>query len=237
MQTEPKEFRIRILFVRHGHPDYQKDCLTELGHRHGEAVARRLAEESIDKVFSSNMGRAVETAGHIAALLGLDVTQLAFMRELRWGPRGDTPIPLGGHPWHTAEDMAAQGLSLLSPHWETEAPFRENKVVDDVRQTAAAFDLWLQNFGLERDGAYYRITAPQNTTVALVSHAGSSGAVLAHLLNLPFPFVCAAMGPNFTAVTSVVFRGEAGTRITPKLELLNDDRHIRDISEDVFYGN
>ena len=48
MQTEPKEFRIRILFVRHGHPDYQKDCLTELGHRHGEAVARRLAEEPID---------------------------------------------------------------------------------------------------------------------------------------------------------------------------------------------
>lgn len=232
-----EELLTRIVFVRHGHPDYQQDCLTDLGHRQAEAAAARLTEERIDRIFSSQMGRAAETARHIALPLGLDVTQLEFMRELRWGAVGDVPIPLGGHPWHTADDMAAQGLSLLSPHWDTEAPFRDNKVVESVRQTGAAFDLWLQNFGLERDGAYYRITAPQNTTVALVSHAGSSGAVLAHLLNLPFPFVCAAMSPDFTAVTSVVFQGEAGALITPRLELLNDHRHIRNISGEIFYGN
>ena len=33
---------MRIVFVRHGHPNYEKDCLTELGHRHAEAAALRL---------------------------------------------------------------------------------------------------------------------------------------------------------------------------------------------------
>ena len=237
MENPTEKYLTRILFIRHGHPDYQKDCLTELGHRQAEAAAERLAEEPIDRIFSSTMGRAVETAQHIAALHGIPVTQLEFMRELRWGAVGDAPIPLGGHPWHTADDMAARGLSLLSPHWDTEAPFRDNKVVESVRQKGEDFDLWLRDLGLERESAFYRLAAAQNTTVALVSHAGSSGAVLAHLLNLPFPFVCAAMSPDFTAVTSVIFQGEAGALITPRLELLNDHRHIRNISGEIFYGN
>ena len=37
---------MRILFVRHGHPNYEKDCLTELGHLHAEAAAKRLLTRS-----------------------------------------------------------------------------------------------------------------------------------------------------------------------------------------------
>ena len=32
---------MRIIFVRHGHPNYRKDCLTELGHAHAEAAPSR----------------------------------------------------------------------------------------------------------------------------------------------------------------------------------------------------
>ena len=35
---------MRILFVRHGHPNYEKDCLTDLGHLHAAAAAERLSE-------------------------------------------------------------------------------------------------------------------------------------------------------------------------------------------------
>ena len=30
---------MRIVFVRHGHPDYKNDCLTELGHKQAVAIA------------------------------------------------------------------------------------------------------------------------------------------------------------------------------------------------------
>ena len=58
---------MRIIFVRHGHPNYEKDCLTELGHLHAQAAAKRLEEETIAEVHSSSCGRAAETAGYIAA--------------------------------------------------------------------------------------------------------------------------------------------------------------------------
>ena len=41
---------MKIIFVRHGHPDYMKDCLTELGHPQAEAAAERLKNEKIDKL-------------------------------------------------------------------------------------------------------------------------------------------------------------------------------------------
>ena len=43
---------MRIIFVRHGHPDYKNDCLTEVGHLHAEAASERLKGESIQRIFS-----------------------------------------------------------------------------------------------------------------------------------------------------------------------------------------
>ena len=37
---------MRIIFVRHGHPNYEKDCLTDLGVLHAKAVAQRLKNEN-----------------------------------------------------------------------------------------------------------------------------------------------------------------------------------------------
>ena len=45
-------FTMRIIFVRHGHPNYRKDCLTELGHLQAKAAAKRLKEEGIETIES-----------------------------------------------------------------------------------------------------------------------------------------------------------------------------------------
>ena len=53
---------MRILFVRHGHPNYELDCLTELGKKQAEAAALRLKDEGIEEIYASTCGRAFETA-------------------------------------------------------------------------------------------------------------------------------------------------------------------------------
>ena len=73
---------MKIVFVRHGHPNYEKDCLTELGHEQAKAAAERLKDEKFDMIFSSSCGRAYETACHIAAFHGKEVQKLDFMREI-----------------------------------------------------------------------------------------------------------------------------------------------------------
>lgn len=60
---------MRIVFVRHGHPNYKDDCLTELGHLHAKAAADRPKNEGIQKIYSSTCGRAFQTAEYTAKVL------------------------------------------------------------------------------------------------------------------------------------------------------------------------
>ena len=41
---------MRIIFVRHGHPDYANDCLTPLGRKHAAAAAERLRDEGVEAI-------------------------------------------------------------------------------------------------------------------------------------------------------------------------------------------
>lgn len=73
---------MRLLLVRHGqstgnssgviqgHLDFE---LSELGLQQARATAKRLADEQVDRIVSSPLRRAVDTAGLIAESLGLAV--------------------------------------------------------------------------------------------------------------------------------------------------------------------
>ena len=39
-----------IYFVRHGHPDYKNDCLTELGKKQAQKAAERLRDSGIETI-------------------------------------------------------------------------------------------------------------------------------------------------------------------------------------------
>jgi len=229
---------MRIIFVRHGHPNYEKDCLTPLGHQHAKAAAERLKDEGIRRIFSSTHGRALETAAPLAALLGLPVEGCEFMREIRWGAKDGTPLPDDGHPWTLADRMVADGTPLLADGWENRPGFSGSRLVPCVQEKAAALDGWLASLGYIREGAYYRVSPAlqPGLTVAAFGHGGESAALLSHLFNLPFPFVCAAMGPDYTGVTIVQLPERVGELVAPRFELMNDARHIRGLETTNIYG-
>ena len=224
---------MKIIFVRHGHPDYTKDCLTELGHPQAEAAAERLKDEKIDKIFSSSCGRAVETAEHIAARHDLPITQLDFMREIHWGvPNTDDYL----QPWWKAEEWVKNGKDIMNRDWQNDVDFYGHRVVESYNKVASSFDEWLKEFGIEREGEYYRITKKNDDLILLASHGGSSSVVLSHIFNMPFPFVCRAICPNFTAITVVSFSGAEGELTSPSFEIANDARHIAGIQAENYYG-
>lgn len=228
---------MRIVFVRHGHPDYARDCLTELGHRQAAAAAERLRGEGIGQIFSSTCGRALETAGYAARMLGLPVGECEFMREIGWGSADRLPLEADGHPWTTADAMVACGESLLDADWMQGGRFCRNRVVGHVQGIAEAMDGWMQRLGYAREGLYYRVTGDTRRTVAVFGHGGASAAMLSHLFNLPFPFVCTAMGSDYTGVTIVTLPDSGDGLVAPRFELLNDARHIRGLRAENYYGN
>lgn len=219
---------MRIIFVRHGEPDYAHDCLTERGRIQAQAAAERLREEGIEGIYSSPLGRAAETAAFTAEALGLPVKTLDYMRELRWGSTDGEPIPSNGHPWDLADLLAEEGANLNDPSWREHPYFANNLVTAEADHVARETDRWLRTLGYERNGAYYRCVRPDDTqkTVALFSHGGSSAAAMGHILNLPFPYACGTFHLEFTGITVIRLTREPGKQTQPCLELANDGRHI-----------
>lgn len=227
---------MKIIFVRHGHPDYRKDCLTEIGHLHGNAVALRLRDEKIDRICSSSCGRARETAEHIAQYHALSVETFDFMREIGWGSIDGTELFKNGHPWLTIDDMIENGEELNDPDFATGARFSNNKTIFDIERVSNGFDEWLSSLGYEREGHYYRVIRKNDDRVVMVSHGGASSAALARLFSLPFPLVAAIVGADYTAITVVSFEGEEGKLVMPRFELVNDAKHIKNIEVENYFG-
>ena len=49
---------MRILFIRHGDPDYENDTLTEKGRREAALLAQMAPSMKIDDCYMSPLGRA-----------------------------------------------------------------------------------------------------------------------------------------------------------------------------------
>ena len=219
---------MKIILVRHGHPDYENDCLTPLGHEQAAKAAIRLKDEGIEKIYSSPFGRAYETAMHTAKVLSQDVTKLDFMHEIKWGSSDGKEIYREGHPWDTSLYAISLGHSLMDEEWTKTSPFSNNVVFSEVERVAAESDKWFETLGYRREGANYRVIGDNtDRTIALFSHGGSSSALLSHMLNLPFFYLCRAICPDFTAITVLSLSDEKGILTAPMIEIANDSRHIR----------
>ena len=220
-----------IYFIRHGDPDYQNDCLTPLGRLQAERAAERLSEYGIDSVYTSPRGRARETAGYTARLLGMEPIVCEFMREIGWKPLGDEPILANGHPWKVAKIQASEGVRLADPDWREKEPYCKSMIVDRVSEAIAGFDAFLAELGYRREGDHYRVEGEAtDRRIAIFSHAGSSSAVISHLFNIPFPVTCGSMPPDVTSITTVSFSDKVGMLIAPRLVCFNDALHIKGLT-------
>lgn len=158
---------MKIIFVRHGHPDYEKDCLTELGHLHATAAGKRLSGTKINRIYASTMGRAKETAEHIAKEVGIPTDEIIpfdFMREIAWDFEG---------PWEASVAAVRAGESILRDDWTTNGAYSKDRITEMLLKKGNDFDKFLEPLGLKRDGLYYRVIAENDNTVLIVSHAGA----------------------------------------------------------------
>jgi probable phosphomutase (TIGR03848 family) len=102
-----------VLLIRHGENDYVKKNrlagrlpgvhLNETGRKQAQAVADRLAGAPVKAIYSSPLERTMETAGPIAAALGLEIIPCDGLMEIDFGE------------W---QDQKLKGLSRLKV-WKT----------------------------------------------------------------------------------------------------------------------
>ncbi len=225
-KAENKSFR--MIFVRHGEPDYVNDRLTKLGNLQAEAAAKRLEKEGISEIYASPMGRAQETAGYTARLLNLPVTTLDYMHEISWGGEG---VSDGGHPWTVSEKLTnEEDFDFYHDDWEKHPYFEKNILREYNSLISDKIDGFLEAHGFKHEGTRFLCEAKDSKTVAIFSHGGSGACALAHILSLPLPYVYTFLPYEFTSVIILEFPVQNGKYVHPRIELFNDTAHTRDVS-------
>ena len=227
---------MRLILIRHGEPDYEKDCLTEKGMEQAEGTARRLSGEGISAIYSSPMGRARDTASYTAQRLGLKVNTLDFMHEIDWGDTKEDKedkLEYEGHPWTLGFKMLTEDPEYVgSSDWDKHHYFRDNKCLSYYRKISPCVDEFLSSFGLIRRNGLYYCEKNCDDTVALFAHGGSGAVLISHILSLPFPFVLTTMPYGLCSVSIIEFIQREGEMTIPILSLFNDMGHIKDVKRE-----
>ena len=215
---------MRLLFIRHGEADYGHDCLTAKGRMQAADLAERLAREDISAIYSSPNGRAIETAAFTAKRLGLAVTRGWFLREIMWGGPG---VPCNGEPWQLGRMMLGEGFDLRREDWRRHPYFENNPATECCRVLSEDLDAFLSEHGCRHDVRRFFCYTSADETLALFGHGASNECLLAHILDLPFPYVSYVMQHEPASLSEVVIPAEKGSFVFPKLALFNDCSHLR----------
>ncbi len=213
---------MRLLFIRHGDPDYVNDTLTEKGRREAQLLADRILDFNIDDVYQSPLGRAVATAGYSLDKLGKEAVTCDWLREFpaQFDPNVsesarkafETELNLGDDGryskrilWDILPSYLAEHPELLDKEaWRESELAKSSDMVEVYDRVVSSFDNLLKDYGYNRDGLIYRTREGNSKTLALFCHFGITAVLLSHLWNVsPFmPLQFLASAP--TSVTEVV---------------------------------
>lgn len=210
---------MRLLFIRHGDPDYEHDCLTEKGIREAQYLAERMMKEAMDEIYVSPLGRAQETASYTLKATGRTAETKEWLKE--FDPqihRPDCKEHLSGcWDWHP-EDWMQYDEFFDCNRWGDNPILAEGKVKERYGWVCDHFDELLASKGYRRHNHYYKVNRESHETLVFFCHFGVECVILSHLTGLPFMpfihgFVC-----NPTGVTELFTeerdKGIANFRIT-----------------------
>ena len=194
---------MKLVFIRHGDPDYNHDGLTEVGTREAQLLNARMKKMKIDKCFVSPLGRAKETAR-----LGLEGTGIVPV-EYEWLKEFPVRInrPDRGEEksfvcWDwLPKDWTAREEFFDPDRWADEPVMAADNVRAEYDRVCACFDKLLAENGL---------------TCVLLSHLiNASPMVLWH-------GVCMTPSSVTVAVTEERREGDAYFRTT----MIGDTSHL-----------
>ncbi len=196
---------MRLLIVRHGVPDYQKDTITEQGWKEAELLAPYILRKNPDLICLSPYGRAQDTAKKTLELTGLTPVVYPWLCEVDFRFPKEHPF---GRMWHTDPKIWLSDPLLRTPDWQKSHFFKDSDFVAGYNRDRESLDSFLAEHGYVRDGALYRVTEEfygVNETVVFFCHLGRGVTLLSQLLDLPWVVAAHQFWLPTSSITEITF--------------------------------
>lgn len=220
-----------LYYVRHGDPIYQPNQLTPLGHMQAHAMAKRLAVAGIDEIYCSSSQRAMETAQPLCDILKKEMILQEWCNEKYAYRTLSVPGPekriWGFNDADTRKLWATREILDLGHSWYEHPAFRDTTFKTGILDIHKHADVFLEMLGYRRDDELlcYHAIRENHRKIALVAHDGMGGAILSHVLGIPYPQFVLRTGMGHSTVTVVEFRERDGL-VIPRVRTYSNDSHL-----------
>lgn len=242
---------MRIIFVRHGDPDYVNDSLTEKGWREAKLLADRISKWDVTDFYCSPLGRAQDTASCTLKKMNRTATTLDFTREFSYFV--NDPIT-GRHkvPWDFVPSFwCNDSLMYEKENWVHSDVMKQNPdIAPKYKEACEGLDKLLAGYGYIRENNFYRMPdkeeifvkhtiAPGETndisdfrtqdnepTIVIFCHLGAICIMLSHLLNIPFPLLVHGFFLPTTSLTVVATEERWSNEAYFRVQAMGDVHHL-----------
>lgn len=176
---------MKLIFIRHGEPDFSIDSLTSKGWREAGFLSERTALWQITDLYCSPLGRARDTASLTLKKLGREAVICDWLREIDCRIKN----PASGEQtvaWDMLPDYLNQHPELMDREdWRKNPDMQAGNLNSYVDYVTEGLDQLLEQYGYRREGLRYRTTKEtrRDATVVCFCHFGTTCASMAHLLN------------------------------------------------------
>jgi len=225
---------MKLIFIRHGEPDYEQDTLTENGFRQAEALSERVKNWKVSDCYCSPMNRAQKTAEPSLRALKKKAEIKPWLHEFNLvkapDPDGGSPLV----PWDRTPLYLNRNPDLLDRNkWKETEMVRGTGIAEYYDSTILEFDELLLRYGYKREGMIYRILpgAKKDAVAVLFCHLGISCVMLSHLINVS-PFVLwQGTFPPPASVTIAGTEERDGEYAVFRIQVLGDTSQLREKGE------
>ena len=221
-----------FFFVRHGHPIYNPDSLTEIGLAQAEALVKRMEVCNPDRIFSSSSVRAVQTAQPTAHKLQKEIELLDWAHEDLACEGFWTTNENGDRCWcfHSPkmrELFVSEEMRQMGKEWYNHPEvLRMGAAKENMLRVQKEADEFFASLGYlhdhERNG--YIPVRPNDDRIAMFAHQGFGYEFLSNVLDIPYPELCTRFDFGHSSITVIHFSGKEF--VIPKVLQLSNDSHL-----------
>ena len=210
----------KLILVRHGETEWNKDWryqgqadlpLNKEGRRQALKLAKRVKEEKISAILSSDLKRAYQTANIIAKSHHLRVKKRTALREINYGVFEGLLL----------EEVKKRYKTILERWWDDPLSTRipEGETLKEFKRRVSAVYVETTRRVVSTDPA----GSDPKKTILIVAHGGSLRIIVACALGLKLPQIRRIRFDN--AGISIIILDKARAVLT----LMNDLSHLQQL--------
>ena len=227
---------MRIIFIRHGDPDYVNDALTEKGVREAKLLSDRIINWPTDQIrfYCSPLGRARQTASYTLERIGRQAVTYDWLKEFSYSIEDPTTGRIGV-PWDFMPEYWTEIPQMYDrEEWKKTDIYRSNpELLPAYKEACDGLDRILSEYGYQRHHNYYINTnetksseKQEHDTVVIFCHLGITCVMMSHLLGISPALLFHSLYLAPTSVTILNTEERMNNIAAFRAQVIGDTTHL-----------